>query len=396
VTAGTGFSQWTPLSGAIADTDIFGITDISDTAQSDDGSSKFVTGSQLKNYVLRRDVTNAAGDGPNIVLGHTANAISDDVSTSIILGGGNSSYNNVIGGDGSATVGTTTPNAMSAGTGANVSVIAGYDNVAGQLSSKIIADHSYTEIGGNGHNAIFGGANHVMRSTAEFAFIGGGNSNEVSGAGGFASGLRNTVGGQGSVSFGYDNTITEAGGYTTGAAHNVTGGYAQAHGSTCNAEAPFSRAEGSSARARTLGQQAFTGGVFAVQGDAQTSTIEMHRATTDATQMTMGIVGSSTSHQLLPNQTVAYDIIVVARDAAGTDSSAWRLTGLARRGATGTPALVGAMKTVLGVDAGAAAWDVEMSADSAGGLNTLITGEAAKTIRWVQRMTLIEVMVPAE
>jgi len=360
-----------------------------------DGSDySFLSGKGALASPIGRVVTNTVTDGPNCAFGHSTNVIADDISTSSILGGGCTGYNNVIGGDGSVTVKTLTPNTASAVTGAHVSVVAGYDNVAGQLSSKIISDHSYTAIGGNGHNAIFGGANHVIAATAEYSMIGGGNTNSISGAGCFVSGLRNTVGGTGSISFGYDNTITHNGGYATGAAHNVTAIFAQAHGSTNNAEGNFSRAEGNFSRARAVGQQAFSGGRFTAQGDAQTSVIEMHRLTTDATITTLGVLNSTTSFQLLPNQSVVFDSLIIARDAAGTDSAAWRVAGMARRAATGTPVLVGVAVTAIAADAGAATWAVAVSADSAGGLNTRITGEAAKSIRWVQRMTLVEVLAP--
>lgn len=337
--------------------------------------------------------TNAQTDGKNTTFGHSTNAIAGDVSTSVILGGGSTGYNNVIGGDG-ANVNTTSPNTTTTGTGAHVSVVGGYDNSAGSLSSKIISDHSKTEVGGAGHNAIYGGANHVIKSTASFAMIAGGQNNEVSGQGGFATGQRNKVGGTGSACFGYDNTLTANGTFANGAAHTVSGLYSQASGSTNTAAANFSKAEGNYAHTRTVGQQTLATGRFAALGDAQTSVIEMYKQTTDAITTTLGMLQSTTSHQLLPNQSVVFTVLLVARVVGGTDTAAWEIKGCYRRGATGTPIAVGSpIITQLGADTGATAWTAAMSADSAGGLNVRITGEAGKTIRWVQRMTLVEVMV---
>jgi hypothetical protein len=50
--AGQGFSTWAALAPAtLADGDLFGITDVSDTSGSDDGTSKKVLASALKTYV---------------------------------------------------------------------------------------------------------------------------------------------------------------------------------------------------------------------------------------------------------------------------------------------------------------------------------------------------------
>lgn len=358
--------------------------------------AKFST--QLLEKVKGKDVvTNAQTDGVSTTMGHATNKIADDISTAVILGGGSTGYNNVIGGAGAATVNTVTPNDTIAGTGAHVSVVGGYDNVAGQLSSKIIADHSYTEFGtgtSGGHNAIFGGANHVAKESAKFSMIAGGQQNEVSNQYAFATGYLNKVSGQSSFASGDHNTVSGNGAKASGTTNTVSGLYAEAHGSTNTAAANFSSAKGNYANSRTVSQEAMTGGRFAALGDAQTSVMEMHKQTTDAIATTLGVLGSNTSHQLLFNQSVAFSVLLVARVVGGTDCAAWKIEGLAYRGATGNTILVGTPTiTSLGVSAGASAWAVAVTGDSAGSLNVRITGEASKTIRWVQRMTISEVMV---
>lgn len=170
--------------------------------------------------------------------------------------------------------------------------------------------------------------------------------------------------------------------------------FAQAYGSTNTAAANFSKVEGNYAHARTVGQHAMATGRFAALGDAQTSVVEMYKQTTDAITTTLGMLQSTTSHKLLENQTAAFTVLLVARVVGGTDSTAWEIKGLAKRGATGNTTFVGTPTvTSLGADAGAATWTAAVAGDSAGGLNVRITGEAGKTIRWVQRMTLTEVMV---
>lgn len=331
--------------------------------------------------------------GPNtIIAGHAANAIASDVERSIILGGGTSTYNNVVGGDG-ANVDTTTPNTTQTGTGAHVSLVGGYDNSAGQLSSKIISDHAKTEPGGSGHNAIYGGSGHVVKSTAAWSIVAGGIDNVMQGIYSLVSGARNTVSGTSSAAFGADSTVSSNYSFALGTGNTVSGIGAVAYGSTNTAAGHYGAATGNFAHSRFASQRAHTAGRFAALGDAQVSDMQMHKATTDATTTTLGIILSSTSYQLQPNQSAAFEALIVARVAGGTDTAAWKVTGCYRRGATGTPAAVGTPTiTSLGADAGAATWAVAMSSDSAGGVNVRITGEVGKTIRWVQRVSFSEVI----
>jgi hypothetical protein len=382
-----------PLYNPVSNSDLIHVSDLANNFNSDNVEDALAELPSIFVKGKRTDYNATTGEA-NITFGHETNAIASDVKNSVILGGGATGYNNIIGGDGATTVNTVTPNAVAEGTVANASVVGGYDNVAGSLSSKIISDHSYTEIGGNGHNAIYGGANHIIKSTAEYATIGGGKDNILRGAGEFASGLRNDVSGTGSVAFGSDNVVSNNGGFAWGAANTVSGGYSEAKGSTNTAAGSFTSALGNYAHARTVSQQALTGGRFAALGDAQTSVIEMHRATTDANRVFLGILGSNNSHKMLPNQSAAFRVLLVARVVGGTDSAGWDIKGLAMCNSSGGSTIIGTPTvTSIGASAGAAAWLAEVFADSTGGINIAITGEAGKTIRWVQRMTIAEVMV---
>jgi hypothetical protein len=335
----------------------------------------------------------ATATGPNTIIpGHSSNAIATDVERSVILGGGTTGYNNVIGGDGEF-VNSTTPNTTTLGTGAHVSVVGGYDNSAGQLSSKIISDHSKTQVGGQGHNAIYGGAINTITADAAFAGIFAGKETTVSAFYAFASGYRNTVSGQSGRASGDNNTVSGAGAGADGTTNTASGGYSYAHGTTNSATALYSRAYGAYAKARTSGQVSHSTGRFAANGDQQTSVLEMGKRTTDATITTLGYVGGNNSHALEANQSAAFSILLVARAEGGTDTAAWKIEGVLRRGASGTPVYVGTPTvTLLGADAGAATWAAEMGTGSDGGINVRITGEAGRAIRWVQRMTLVEVV----
>lgn len=353
--------------------------------------------SEIKNTTIEaiEVVTNAQTDGKNTTFGHKTNKIAEDVSTSVILGGGSTNFNNVIGGDG-ANVNKTAPNETTTGTQAHVSVVGGYDNSAGSLSSKIISDHSKTEIGGGGHNAIYGGANHIARSTASFAMIAGGQNNEVSGYGGFVTGVRNKSAGQGSALFGCNNESRKDGGFICGAGNIIDALYGTIFGSTNLIEvgANFATALGNYAVARFVGQQVFTAGKFSKNGDAQTSVMEMHKQTNNGTGTILGVLGSNTSFKLQPNQSVAFSCLIVARDVNSTDCSSFEIKGIATRGATGNSIIVDNTVTSLGASAGASAWRISaVNGASDGGLNVHVVGEEGKTIKWVMRMTLVEVTV---
>lgn len=373
------------------DGEFAGVADVYDKTAAD---SKYATITNLAAKVGGQVTTTALG--PNIQLGSTGSAnIASDVSTASLLNPGSAAYNNVIGGTDPSTVNTLTPNVAATGSGANVSLVGGYDNMACDLSSKIISDHSYTQ-GTGGHNAIFGGAiNKIRGVAAKFSVIAGGQENDIQSQYSFATGYLNTITGGGSARVSGDhNTVTATGGTADGTTNVVSAIYARAQGTTNLAAGNYSVAEGANCAARFVSQQVFSGGKFAAQGDAQVSQMEMHRATTDATTVTMGVVGSSSSYQLQPNQSATFESNIVARVVGGTDTAAWKISGCYRRGATGTPTAVGTpVVTPIGADTGAATWAVAVSADSAGGINIRVTGEAAKTIRWVQRFETVEVAV---
>lgn len=336
--------------------------------------------------------------GPNTeIVGHSTNEIASDVTRSVILGGGVAGYNNIIGGLG-ANVDTATPNTAELGTGAHVSVVGGYDNSAGALSSKIISDHSKTEKSttGGGHNSIYGGSGHVITGLAGFSAIVGGLKNIARGLYNTVGGYMNDVMGQGSTAFGTTNTLTGNYTFATGAANTVNGIGSRAQGSTNTTDslANFSSAEGNFARARQVGQHVTAEGRFAILGDAQSMHMNFHKLTTDATTTNLGYLNVTTGYQLPINTSCVFKYIVVARDQTGTDTAAWEVTGAARRGTSGAPAFIGAPTvTKIGNDTGAAQWTLDINVDSIGGLNLRGTGEAAKNIRWVARGTFAEVAV---
>jgi len=436
----------------------------------------------------RIQTTASAGIADNIIHGHSTNAVASDVSGAMIAGGGQTGYNNIIGGDGSVTVNTPTANTASTGTNANYSaIIGGYDNVAGGLATMLGGFHNYTGVGtthctilggsaikitAGDYNTIVGGTLNTIQGGTDNCTIGGGRLNVINIAGGqdngtiaggqsnsvaarhatvgggisnTADGVAGTVGG-GQLNFASGLNSTVAGGDSNtagGTSSAVAGGssinlsstaarsdYAGSVGGLSNtlgttAPARFSGllagrlntiqadyaavlggrectipsngeaavASGYGAKVHTAGQQAHSGGYFVAAGDAQTSVIVARRQTTDATPTELRVNSTLGSRILFPmDSTWLFIILVVARRTDADDESAgYRLEGVMDRNTAGSPLLVGTVtKTILAEDS--AAWDVNVVADATNGaLQILVTGESAKTINWVARLTLVEV-----
>ena len=85
--------------------------------------------------------------------------------------------------------------------------------------------------------------------------------------------------------------------------------------------------------------------------------------------------------------------MAVAMNSAATVSSAWQITGSIKEFFAGTVSLLGVPTvTLLGQDAGAAAWAVAAVADNTNKcLQFNVTGAAGVTINWVVTVQTAEV-----
>jgi hypothetical protein len=133
-------------------------------------------------------------------------------------------------------------------------------------------------------------------------------------------------------------------------------------------------------------------GNFAVAGDAKTNQYVAKVSTANGTTTEMLVNG--TQRLVLTNDsTWKFDIHVVARRTdADNESAAYTFEGcIDRNGSAATTALVGTvLSTVVAEDT--AAWAVTVDADTTNGaLRIQVTGEAAKTIRWVAFVRTVEV-----
>ena len=94
------------------------------------------------------------------------------------------------------------------------------------------------------------------------------------------------------------------------------------------------------------------------------------------------------------NSALAFKGTCIAGVTGAGNTKAWEFRGAIKRGANAaSTTLVGSViKDVLAYDAGAAAWDVDFTADTTNGaLKVTVTGEVAPyTIRWVCKIETTE------
>lgn len=176
-------------------------------------------------------------------------------------------------------------------------------------------------------------------------------------------------------------------------APTAAGTNAVAIGSGASASASTAFAVGDGTDSRIAGGSAFASGKFATAGDAQTGVYTLRNSTSNATVTELFLNGSSTRLTLPNNSAFVFDVYVVGHRTDATGGNAgYRFSGLMKRDASAaTTALVGSVsKTVLAETN--VAWDANVSADTTNGSILIqVTGEAAKTIRWVATVYTTEV-----
>jgi hypothetical protein len=384
-----------------------------------------------------------AGHGPNIWGGYAGNSIDPSCYSCVIAGGGLVTFENkilntvpgaghgtlmTIGGGYDNQMDSAYPSTISGGAHNRINMatpaasgwtnnLAGY-TVSNNTDHSTISGGSFNAIY-NAHYAVIGGGT-LNRAGALNATVGGGSTNSANGnsstvAGGatnLASGSGATVGG-GSTNNAYGATSTIAGGNTNtvgssgtpanGDFGTIVGGFSNAIGDTAlasysvvggranKANAQYALVHGFQAQALRYGQHVQASGQFAALGDAQTSVHVARVQTTDATVTELKLDGAG-SVLTIPNDTTwAFDILVVARNTAtDTESAGYRITGACRRGAAAANTSVIGTPTITAYE-DVAGWDATVLLDSGGRLKVMVTGEAAKTISWVARVTTAEV-----
>lgn len=380
-------------------------TYIATPASSTNTAAKTLIDAQVDTRVIIRY---AAGqpNRPNIILGGLQNG-SDVHPTSInqvLLQPGSPGYNNIIGGDGSATVNTATPNVVDPTIpNVGVSLIGGYDNVIGSISGKIIADHTYTAKGSAGHNGAFGGTGHILGPLSGHSMVAGGENNKVNGPFSFATGNRNVNDGTSSFVAGAFNTLTgpSTGSTIVGQLNEVATSYARVtgYGNKVDSLALFGDVSGAYGKARSPFVQIRAGGRIAVDGDAQTVLAHYRGQSTSATAVLLIAAytgtGSNSQYTMLQGQTAFISAEVIAREVGAATVGVWKLEGTVAWATGGAaPAWVtGPTVTPVGTPVvGTTATILPGAGGSAGRIFIQCTGLAAKTINWSCNFKSVEVI----
>lgn len=187
------------------------------------------------------------------------------------------------------------------------------------------------------------------------------------------------------VSGNYAACIAGSGNTASGNRSVVIGGY------TCVSNAFASTALGSFSNTRSIdGSFVLASTTVSGSGDSQMMMLELHVATTNATQTTLCSENNSAAanNQLtLPNDS-AYVVtgLVVGRQNTTGDSASWEFKAHIRRGsnAASTAMVASCTPTQIAADSGASTWALAVDANTTlGCLRIRVTGEASKNIRWV-------------
>lgn len=254
------------------------------------------------------------------------------------------------------------------------------------ISPNVIGGSVSNTVGTSVRGAVIGGGGDETAPnvvTGNYSVIGSGEDNQA--------GASYTVvgGGYGNTTSGRASTVSDGGNNTANGSHAVVGG-----GFDNIATGDFATIPGGSgALASHQGQMAYATGKFAVAGDAQTSVYVMQGeapADRNGTELLLGS-GIFKSRLTISNtQTLAFDILIVARSTTG-ESSAWRYEGVIENNG-GVTAFIGTpIKTTLGEDD--AVWDVIVVAND-GGDALQITGlsnQSGDAVRFVATVRTVEV-----
>lgn len=347
------------------------------------GQTNTINGAAFRAAILGGDSNTLSGARAAVVGGllNTASA-----TGAAVIGG-----NNNVASSGAAVVLGGSSNQATAG---NSTVVGGQSGQATQSSAAVIGGQS--DIASGNNSAAIGGQSNIASGSAAGTFAGrfntaaaddsatlGGSSNTVDITAidsVIVGGLSNEISGiRGAILSGLGNLVTSDYGTASGFFNTVSGTYGFA--------------KGNNALASRYGESAHAAGFFVAQGDAQISTLISRRITTNATPAEL-FLDNSALRIVLPNDSsYIFEISVIARRTdADNESAAYKFTGCIDRNANAaSTALVGSVtKTVIAEDT--AAWDVNVTADTTNGaLIITVTGEAAKTIRWVAQSILTQV-----
>jgi hypothetical protein len=307
-------------------------------------------------------------NSPNIIGGYWGNSVTPGAFGGTVAGGGEGGGGENTVTDSSGTVGGGRGNQAGDGAGSVT------DNIAATVGGGFFntASGAYATVGGGGSNSaqgisstIAGGGYNRVDPNAISSTIGGGSNN-------FAGAWLSTIGG------GTENTA--------GAESSTVGGghfnLALGEGSTVPG--------GLQASALLYGQFTHAAGMFAERGDAQTSVYVMRRTAPSQLPAELFLDGASARLRIRVGESMAFDILLVARTSSGAMSAAYRAQGLIENdnGSTHFIPPAGPLFASLGEDD--PTWSAALIADDVNdALAITVSGKTGA--RWVASVRTVEV-----
>lgn len=181
-----------------------------------------------------------------------------------------------------------------------------------------------------------------------------------------------------------------------GSNHKMVGDYSTFFGGTLNESvigSDFALTTGLRAKTRWGGSHTMGMG-FSAAGDMQAVRATLRATTTNATPTeVLTTSGASSRLSTVDNSAMVFDILITGRRIdSGTESAAYRITGMVKRGAgVATTALVGT-PTITVIAEDDVTWNVGVAASTSSGvLLVTVTGATGKTVRWGGRIDTAEV-----
>jgi hypothetical protein len=260
--------------------------------------------------------------------------------------------------------------ALTAGT--NITISAGGTIAAsGGTALNLYAENpsSYTSPSATGTNAVAIGSDAT-----------------ASGYGSFATGQDSTASGTRSVAIGYNALSLGSPSY----ALSAYGRADQDYGATLF---------GARARSLVQGKAAYGPAYLTALGQVQGGMLVCTALTTNATPATLtttNSAASTTNQVILPDESAySFSGTIIARQqtADGSNYASWEVKGALLRDANAASTVLGnGIVNQLFATAGAAAWDIALTADTTnGGLKIEATGAATTNIKWVATINTAEV-----
>lgn len=241
-----------------------------------------------------------------------------------------------------------------------------YGTVGGGFFNRGLAD--YVTIGGGYNN----------ETDNSYTTIGGGNSNSTSGLSSVVSGGNsNQANGDYSlVGGGSSNNASGYGSVISGGVANIT-----------SPTAAFSSTNGLASYATNYGQHVQASGAFFAIGDAQSSVFVERGTTMSTSPVNLTLDGGTAELNVQPNMTMAFHILIAARDVSGNSATFTVEGNAANNGGVVSISGVSTNTYVNGFTTGS----VNIGATGSTINITVSDSNGSAPVRWVARVTTAEV-----